>query len=135
MVWISVAIALPMTFLSNWVVNLLYGSQYNQAGSVLMIHIWAGVFVALGVTKNKFMISENIQYLSFLYSFIGAILNIILNIFFIKVYGIKGAAISTLIAQISASYLFPYFHKKDRKSSYLFNKSILILFRKRSLYV
>ena len=37
MVWIAIAIALPMTFLSDWVVNLLYGEQYNQAGSVLMI--------------------------------------------------------------------------------------------------
>ena len=47
MVWMAIAIALPMTFLSDWVANLLYGNQYNEAGRVLMIHIWAGVFVFL----------------------------------------------------------------------------------------
>ncbi len=47
MVWISIAVALPMTFLSDWVINLLYGGQYNQAGNVLMIHIWTGIFVFL----------------------------------------------------------------------------------------
>ena len=45
MVWMAIAIALPMTFLSDWIINLLYGEQYSQAGSVLMIHIWAGIFV------------------------------------------------------------------------------------------
>jgi O-antigen/teichoic acid export membrane protein len=46
----AIAIALPMTFLSDWVIHLLYGEQYSQAGSVLMIHIWAGVF---GGCKRK----------------------------------------------------------------------------------
>ncbi|MFT7824752.1 MAG: flippase, partial [Sulfurimonas sp.] len=41
MVWMAIAIALPMTFLSDWVVNLLYGVQYNQSGTVLALHIWA----------------------------------------------------------------------------------------------
>jgi len=39
--WIAIAIALPMTFLSDMIVNMLYGEQYNQAASVLTIHIWA----------------------------------------------------------------------------------------------
>jgi len=47
MVWMAIAIALPLTFLSDWVVELLFGKAYNQAGSVLTIHIWAGFFVML----------------------------------------------------------------------------------------
>ena len=39
--WIAIAIALPITFLSDMIVNMLYGEQYNQAASVLTIHIWA----------------------------------------------------------------------------------------------
>jgi len=65
MVWIAIAIAIPMTFLSDWVVDLLYGEVYSQAGSVLMIHIWAGVFVFLGVASGKWFISENEQMLAF----------------------------------------------------------------------
>ncbi|MBN2825888.1 MAG: flippase, partial [Campylobacterales bacterium] len=79
MVWMAIAIALPMTFLSDWVVHLLYGEQYNQAGSVLMIHIWAGVFVFLGVASGKWFMAENLQMLSFWRTFNGMVINVILN--------------------------------------------------------
>ena len=98
MVWMAIAIALPMTFLSEWVINILYGSQYNQAGSVLMIHIWAGIFVFLSVANDKWFYIENKAKLLTFKVLIGAISNIILNIFLIPLYGIIGAAIATIIS-------------------------------------
>ena len=83
MVWMAIAIALPMTFLSDWLVNLLYGEQYNQSGSVHMIHIWTGVFVFLGVASGKWFIAENLQMLSFWRTFYGMTINVILNFLFI----------------------------------------------------
>jgi len=127
MVWIAIAIALPMTFLSDWVVNLLYGEQYNQAGGVLMIHIWAGIFVFLGVASGKWFMAENLQMLSFWRTFYGMIINIILNIFLIPKYGIQGAAIATLVAQIMAAYLFDVFNYKTRNMFYMKTKSFLMI--------
>jgi len=98
MVWMAIAIALPITFLSDWVINLLYGEQYNQAGSVLMIHIWAGVFVFLSVANDKWFYIENKAKVLTFKVLLGAISNIILNIFLIPLYGITGAAISTIIS-------------------------------------
>ena len=98
MVWMAIAIAIPMTFLSNWVIHLLYGEQYAQAGSVLMIHIWAGVFVFLSVANDKWFYIENKAKLLTFKVLIGAISNIILNIFLIPLYGIAGAAIATIIS-------------------------------------
>ncbi len=37
MVWIAISIAIPMTFLSDWIVNLLYGVQYSESADVLKI--------------------------------------------------------------------------------------------------
>lgn len=111
MVWMSITIALPMTFLSNWVVNLLYGSAYGQAGSVLMIHIWAGVFVSLGLSFGKYLLVENYTNKYFNRTLIGAVANIILNYFLIPRYGIKGAAIATLIGQFIANYGYDFFDK------------------------
>lgn len=130
MVWMSVAMALLTTFLSRWIVNLLYGYEYNKAGDVLMIHIWAGVFVCVGVFKGKYMLAENIQWLSFVYSGIGAIVNVILNYFLIKKFGINGAAISTLIAQAISAVFLPLFHKIDRISILMFLKSFSLIQRK-----
>lgn len=115
MVWLSIAIALPMTFLSDWVVNLLYGNQYSQAGSVLMIHIWAGVFVALGVASGGWYMTENLQLLSFWRTFYGGVANIILNYILIPNFGISGCAIATLISYSVAGLWFDFFNVKTKK--------------------
>ena len=40
MVVMSVAVALPMTFLSTSIVTVLFGEAYQAAGAVLAVHIW-----------------------------------------------------------------------------------------------
>ena len=127
MVWISLAIALPMTFLSDWVVNLLYGSAYSQAGSVLMIHIWAGVFVSLGVASGRWFITENLQSLSFLRSFYGMVINLILNFILIPKFGVQGAAVATLISQVIAAYIFDFFNYKTRVMFFMKTKSFFFV--------
>lgn len=125
MVWMALAIALPMTFLSDWVVNLLYGEQYNQAASVLMIHIWAGVFVALGVASGKWYMTENLQIISFMRTFYGMIANIILNYILIPIYGIRGCAIATLISYSIAGLWADYLSIKTKHVFILKLKSFI----------
>ena len=127
MIWMAIAIALPMTFLSDWVIRFLYGEQYSQSGSVLMIHIWAGVFVGLGVVSSKWFVTENLQLLSMWRAFFGMLVNILLNIFLIPSYGIAGAAFATLASQIVAAYLFDVFSYKTRPMFYMKTKSLLLL--------
>ncbi len=105
MVWLAIAVALPTTFLSGWVVNLLYGQEYSQAGGVLALHVWAGVFVFLGVASGKWLLSENMQIFAFFRTGLGAILNVVLNVFLIPIWGIYGAAVATLVSQMVASYM------------------------------
>jgi len=114
MVWIAIAIALPMTFLSDWVINLLYGAAYSQAGSVLMIHIWAGGFVSLGVAQGKFWITNNLQKKQLIVTICCSLINIFLNLLLIKQYGLKGAAISTLVSYIIGCLFLPLFFKESR---------------------
>lgn len=98
MVALAVAIALPMTFLSNWIINFMYGKQYSQAGLVLMIHIWAGVFVFLSVANDKWFYIENKSKLLTLKVLAGAVSNVLLNLYLIPKYGIVGAAVATIIS-------------------------------------
>ena len=126
MVWIAIAIALPMTFLSDWVVELLYGGQYNEAGGVLMIHIWAGIFVFLGVASGQWFVAGNMQLLSFHRTLLGAIVNVVLNIILIPKYGINGAAISTIIGQIFATYIFDLTNNTTRRIFIMKTKTIFV---------
>jgi O-antigen/teichoic acid export membrane protein len=127
MVWMAIAIALPMTFLSDWIVNLLYGGEYNEAGSVLMIHIWAGVFVFLGVASGKWFVSENLQILAFWRTFSGMIINVILNFVLIPKYGVQGAAVATLSSQIMAAYMFDLLNQKTKKMFWMKTRSLLLI--------
>lgn len=112
MVWLGIAVALPVTFLGDWVVNLLYGSAYAEASSVLMVHVWAGVFVGLGVASGKWINTENLTTVSSIRSVLGLLINITLNYMLIPTIGVIGASIATLICQIFSTYLYDLFDKR-----------------------
>ena len=112
---LSVSIALATTFLSGWIVNFLYGSEYVQAAQVLQVYIWAGIIVFHGTIRGNFLITENMQKVGLQFRILGAILNILLNIFFIKYYGIIGAAYATIISYVLPIYLLAPFYSVLRK--------------------
>jgi polysaccharide transporter, PST family len=112
--WFTISVALIITFLSPFIINLLYGADYALASTVLSIHIWAGVFVFLGVASSKHLIAENLTKISFYRTISGAIANIGLNIFLIPIYGIIGAAISTLLSYMISAFIMNLFFKKSR---------------------
>lgn len=114
MIWMAISIALPMTFLSKYLVLLLYGDDYQLAGDVLMIHIWTGIFVFLGVAFSQYLISENLVMKSFYRTATGATVNIFLNFLLIPYYGIIGAAAATLAGQLVANLLYDFFDKDLR---------------------
>lgn len=115
MVWMSIFIALPMTFISNNIVIFLFGKPYASAGPVLAIHVWACVFVFLGVASSKWFIVEKRQILHLQRSLLGVLVNVILNIFLIPIFGVLGAAWATVIAQFSSGLLFDAFQKETHQ--------------------
>ena len=128
MVWIAIAIALPTTFLSTLVVEFLYGKEYLGSSSVLIIHIWTAVFVFLGVASSKYLLAENFIKKTFYRTFIGALLNIIMNYYLIGIIGIQGAAISTLVSHFFAAYLYDFLDK-DLRNMFIFKTKSLLFYR------
>ena len=116
MVWSAIGIAIPISFFSNWIIFFLYGEAYTTASTVLTIHIWSSVFVFLGLASDKYLLAENLMKFTLYRSCLGVIVNIILNVILIKTYGIIGAAISTLVTQIMASFIFDLLSKQTIKS-------------------
>jgi len=134
MVWLAVAIALPTTFLAPWVIRVLYGDAFLPAAGVLSIHIWAGVFVGLGVASGRWFLCENMQKEAFYRTFLGAICNVVLNIIMIPKYGINGAAVSTLISQSIAAYFYDVLNHKTRGVFWMKTRSFNV-FNKVNWYV
>ncbi|MBV7582754.1 flippase [Pseudomonas sp. PDM33] len=111
---ISIALAIIISFSSELIITKIYGKEYAEAGKVLSIHIWAGVFVFSGIASSKWFIIENLQKFTLSRTTLGAITNIILNSILIPSYGIIGAAWATLISQAVASVLANALNSKTR---------------------
>jgi PST family polysaccharide transporter len=114
MIWLSLAVAIPLTIFSGEIVATLYGSEYRSTAAVLSIHCWAGVFLFLGVVSNMWYLMENLNHYTLYRCIVGATVNVGLNLVLIPEYGAIGAAISTLAAQAAASYLFDLMNKRTR---------------------
>ncbi len=98
MMILSVMISVPMTFLSGTIMTMLFGTSYSAAGSVLAIHIWSSFFIFIGVAISPWFIAEDLTHLSMYRTLMGAITNIIFNLFLIPAYAETGAAIATVIS-------------------------------------
>ena len=116
--WFCIIVAVITTLLANPVCRLLYGPEYNGAGVVLSISVWAGAFSMLGSARSPWIICENLQTYTMYYILLGMILKLLLNLIFIHFYGIAGAAFSTLFCQFSVALIFPLFFAKTKAIVY-----------------
>ena len=106
MVIISLSVAIFMTFASSFIYKIAFHNhpEFWPGAPVLAVHVWAGIFVFLGSASGQYLIAEGYFKLSMLRTGVGALVNIVLNIFFIPAYGIIGAAYATLVAYAVATF-------------------------------
>jgi PST family polysaccharide transporter len=120
MAWLAIGLSLPISLASGWIVKLLYGVQFKEAGPVLAIHLWASVAVFLGVASSQYLLVEQQQKISFYRTLIGVICNIVLNLFLIPRLGAMGAAIATVVSYFIATFSIVFFKSTRAHSVHLF---------------
>lgn len=96
---------IPLALAAPLLVTTLFGTDYAEAGAILRVHIWAFVFVSLGVARSRWLIAENMIRFSTLAAILGAGVNIGLNYWLIPKYVGLGAAWATLISYATSAYL------------------------------
>lgn len=126
MFWTAFILAVVISFSSNWIILVLFGDAFSPASDVLVIHIWTGIFVFVGVASTQWFVSENLQLYLLLNTSVGAILNIAFNLYLIPIYGIQGAAIASLISQVISAYFMLLIWKKTRPNFFAISKSLNI---------
>jgi O-antigen/teichoic acid export membrane protein len=140
MVLIAILISIPTSFMARFIIINLYGLDFTNAAPVLIVYIWATVFVFLGVISGKWFIIENLNRISLYRSIFGAMANIGLNFVMIPKFGILGAAYSTVICQIIQTYLSNLIFKSTRGLFVLQTRSLFlidfvkIVFHKKNIY-
>lgn len=124
--YISLFVAIFITLLAPIIINILYGSEYQTAVGPLRIVCWSTIFSYLGVARTSWMQCENkIKYESTL-SLFGAIINVVLNLVLISLYGIIGAAIALLLTQFITNVVLVFIIKDIRINAKLIIDAVLL---------
>jgi PST family polysaccharide transporter len=105
MLWVSVAVALILSLFSNILVEFIFGEMYARSASVLVVHAWAGVNVAIGSVWSKWLLLENKLKIGLYGQLIAVIINVGLNFWLIPSFGAIGAALATLVSSWISMFL------------------------------
>src|SRR5690606_11438851 len=102
--WLSIAVALIVTLYAKDIVVVLYGERFIEAGSALCIIMWASVFAGMGSLNARYFSIERKEKVMARRMICALFLNIFFNLALIPVFGIEGAAVSTLFSLAIANY-------------------------------
>ena len=126
MVWLSLSVAIFMSFASPIIYHQVYKPEFWGGAHVLTVHVWAGIFVFLGSASGQYLIAEGYTKLSMARTAMGALINILLNMIWIPKYGIMGAALATLAAYFTATF-FILLIPKTRQQGIMMLKSLFLI--------
>lgn len=124
--YVSIFVSALFVIFARPVVSLLYGDAYLPSILPLQVITWYVAFSYLGVARNAWIVSENLQkYITPIYTG-AAITNIIINFLLIPIWGATGAAVASLITQISTVFFFPLLIRPMRKNTRLLAEAMLL---------
>ncbi|MET3112887.1 O-antigen/teichoic acid export membrane protein [Pedobacter sp. CG_S7] len=126
LIFMSLPVAIVISFFGNEIIHLIYDNRFEGAGTMLSIHIWSGIFVFLGVASSQYLLAEGYTKISFQRTAFGAVINILLNLWLIPLYGGVGASIATLIACIVSTF-YILFIAKTRQQGIMMLKSLFLI--------
>lgn len=112
---LMIVIALPMAvggmILSKQLMLLIAGGEFVASAPVLSILIWAVAILFIYIPVNSLIISQLTKFAA-LVTGINVMINIIGNLLLIPIWGIKAAAIMTVVSEILQGIFYFYFVRK-----------------------
>jgi len=128
LVAISVIISIFIFIYADYLVLYTYGDNFKQSILLLRLYVWSIIFVFLNNGSWKWYISENLQHIATIRLLIGAIVNIVLNVYWIKKYGLVGSVYATLVSYAVATYFGNLFHPKTVENFKIQTKAIFTFY-------
>lgn len=130
---LSYVVIVGTTLFGPFLIVTLFGDSYSEAGLMLILHIWAALFVGLGVSSSRWLINEGLTSLSGFRTATGALFNVVLNLILIPAFGGIGAAVATVISQAIATFLFHMAFRETRPLFLMQTKALALTGIRRGL--
>jgi len=126
---IALCVAFLVTYTAGPIILNLFGESYAGSVSILVVHIWAALFIFMRAVLSKWILIENVLIFSLITQGLGSLANVALNWWLIPLYGGLGAAYATLISYAIAAYCSLVFHRKTRVVFVMMTKAFVIPIR------
>jgi PST family polysaccharide transporter len=111
---LALSICIPVSIGAPYIIRLLFGPSFSEAGPVLAVYVWSLLFVFLGVARGQHLLNELLTHLPLWFSLFGLLVNLGACLIMIPKYGAMGAAIATVVSQCMAAFLSSFIHPKTR---------------------
>lgn len=111
--FVSSILAFGIMGVSQEFVPIFYGIGYEKCAELLLILLPTGIFFAIGnVIRTQVLIPRSMDKIYVISGFLGASVNLSINLILIPYYGAIGAAVGTLFTEVSVSLFQLYKGKK-----------------------
>ena len=109
---LSIPVAMVMMSFSGEILAIFYGEVYRTGGAVMAILTLAFLIRTFSVMLSQVLLALRKIMIEFRISLIVSIVNILLNIVLIPIYGMEGAAVATLVSLTLLYGLLHHYLKK-----------------------
>lgn len=111
-IYLMVPFTLLIIVLPDNMLNLFYGAAYVPGRWVLVIFT-LGIFIRLISSVHSWILAAlRLVHIEFYAAAVAAIINIVMNIILVPIYGIEGAAFASLLSFAVVTIMIIYFSKK-----------------------
>ena len=98
MMYMSLFFALVFFAGSNFIINVLYGNEFQTAANIIRIYCFCGLLVGLSSVFQKILIVKGQEKIVLKLHLVSAVTNIGINYLLIPSYGGYGAAVATVVS-------------------------------------
>jgi len=122
--YMSLAQSVFMTVLSQPIIYIMFGEKYAGSVAVLCVAVWYVTFSYFGSVRNVWILAEGIQKYLFGINIVGAVLNILVNLALIPIWGGVGAAVASFVTQFFTNVVIGFIFPPIRRNNYLMMKGL-----------
>ncbi|CDT89256.1 membrane hypothetical protein [Vibrio coralliirubri] len=126
-VLIGILMSFLMFVIGNSLIYLIYGEAFKGASDVLAILSISPMLISLGASAGQIIILNNTQSMVYIKSIVGCVITLFANYYFIPIYGMEGAAFSSLLGLLFANFIAHYFILSYKKLFFLQVSSLQVL--------
>jgi len=117
--YLALAESVAFCICARPIVWILYGEEYLPAIPVLRVLVWYLAASVMGAVRNVWILAEQKQKYLWIINLSGAVMNVLMNMVMIPMWGASGAAFASLLTQVYANFILGFILRPLRDNNTL----------------